>query len=344
MVAVPAVAMAASPDPVRVLLIDDSVVTRVVVARVVDAMAGHVVHAAVSSVEAALALLAHNAVDLILLDLNLPGMDGLSGLPVLAKAAPASRIMVLSSDCIDGSPAALHARSLGAVATFAKPASAAMAGRFADELTAAIHRAMQPGEDASAVGDAFDVVAIGASTGGIHALPPLLDAIPAAFDVPILITQHLPESFTPYFAKQLERLAARPVDVARDGLRLRRGRVILAPGDAHMRVVQAPDGAAIRLDRTPSATGCMPSVDPMFESIARLFGPQALGIVLSGMGRDGLQGAGAIRAAGGVVAAQDQATSVVWGMPRAVTEAGLTLVIGTPEQLGQFIARGQRPA
>ncbi len=191
---------------------------------------------------------------------------------------------------------------------------------------------------------AFEIVAIGASTGGIHALAPLLAEIPPAYAVPILVTQHLPESFTGYFAGQLERMARRPVDVGCDRLRVRRGRIILAPGAAHLRVVATTEGAAIRLDRTPQPSGCLPSVDPMLESVARVFGDRALAVVLSGMGRDGCRGAADIRAAGGVVAAQDRASSVVWGMPGAVVDAGIATTIGTPTQLGALIARGRRPA
>jgi two-component system chemotaxis response regulator CheB len=346
-------ANAQSGGGVRVLVIDDSVVTRAVVARIIDAVDGHAVVAAVGGIEAALAVLARETVDLILLDLNMPGIDGLTSIPVLAGLAPDAPILVLSSGCPDGSPMALHARSLGAAATIAKPESSAMAGRFALRLMHEVqaltgggaggNRAPLP-VDPALTADVFDLIAIGASTGGIDALAPLLAAIPAGFDVPILVTQHLPPSFTRYFAMQLAGLAGRSVDIGSDSLRIRRGRVILAPGDAHMRVVSTTEGAAIRLDRTPASSGCMPSVDPMFESVAKVFGPRALAVVLSGMGRDGCAGAGAIRAAGGVVAAQDRQSSVVWGMPGAVSAAGLASTIGTPEQLGRLIARRQRPA
>ncbi len=327
---------------VRVVVVDDSVVTRVIVARIVDAMAGHAVVAAVGGIGAALGVLARERVDVILLDLNLPEIDGLSGLPTLAALAPKAAILILSAACDDGSAVALHARSLGAAATIAKPASSAMVGRFAERLQAAVIDAVQTPAVASE--DAFDVIAIGASTGGIHALAPLLAAIPPNHDVPILLTQHLPGSFTGYFASQLARLARRPVDIGADSLRIRRGRLVLAPGDAHLRVVATTEGAAIRLDRTPAASGCLPSVDPMFESVARVYGARALAVVLSGMGRDGCRGAASIRAQGGTVAAQEKQSSVVWGMPGAVVEAGLAATIGTPEQLGAFIARGRRPA
>ncbi|MEP9401674.1 chemotaxis protein CheB [Sphingomonas silueang] len=328
--------------PVRIMLVDDSVVARAVIARIVEGMAHHRIVAAVGGVVAAGQVLARERVDVILLDLNLPGVDGLAGLPMLAALAPDAAIIVLSGRCDDGSPTALHALSLGAAATIAKPASAAMNAGFADRLEHAIDVALrrQPGTRACA----FDVVAIGASTGGIHALAPLLAAIPIDDPVPILVTQHLPAAFTDYFARQLASMSGRPVDIGDDSLRVRRGRIILAPGDAHLRVVATTEGAAIRLDRTPQPSGCLPSVDPMFQSAARVFGSRTLGIVLSGMGRDGCRGAMHIHAAGGIVAAQDQGSSVVWGMPGAVVDAGIARVIGTPGELGAFVTRGRRPA
>ncbi len=326
---------------VRVMVIDDSVVTRAVVGRIVESIERHRIAAAVGSIAAACAVLAREAVDLILLDLNLPGIDGLAGLPMLTAAAPGARVIVLSAACSDGSPTALHALSLGAAATIANPASSAMAGRFAERLTAMV-TANHVAPRGPAV--AFDVVAIGASTGGIHALAPMLAAIPPESDVPILVTQHLPGTFTGYFATQLARMARRPVDIGCDSLRVRRGRVILAPGTAHLRVVATIDGAAIRLDRSPQPSGCLPSVDPMFESVAQVFGDRALGVVLSGMGRDGSRGAAAIHAAGGLVAVQDRASSVIWGMPGAVVDGGIAGMIGTPSQLGALVTRGRRPA
>ena len=186
-------------------------------------------------------------------------------------------------------------------------------------------------------------MAIGASTGGIHALSLLLREIPAGFPLPILVTQHLPASFMPYFAAQVSVLAARPGDVATDHMRIRPGREIIAPGDAHMRVVASGDGAAIRLSSEPSRSGCMPSVDPMFDSLAELYGPRALGIVLSGMGRDGADGAGRMVGRGASVEVQAQARSVVWGMPGAVAASGSASAILTPVEIGKLIAARRRP-
>ncbi|WP_338054379.1 CheB methylesterase domain-containing protein [Sphingomonas insulae] len=256
----------------------------------------------------------------------------------------------------------MQALALGAADTLFKPASGDRMGGFGDALVDKLGRLADPtlsrGGAPSAgtrstgappmrpvvVGEEYDVVAIGASTGGIHALSQLLRAIPPEFRLPILVTQHLPVSFMPYFAAQLAVIAGRPCDVAADHTRLRPGRIVVAPGDAHMRCVALPEGgAAIRLSSEPSGSGCMPSVDPMFASLAAVFGPRMLAIVLSGMGRDGADGAGYVHRAGGCVVVQDQASSVVWGMPGAVADTGCAHAILPPAAIGRLAAARQRP-
>ena len=192
--------------------------------------------------------------------------------------------------------------------------------------------------------DSYDIVAIGASTGGIHALSGLLRALPPTFTLPMLITQHLPVSFMPYFAAQLSVMARRPCDVATERMRLRPGRLVVAPGDAHIRVVRLSDGGgAIRLSTEPAASGCLPSVDPMFASIAAAYGDRALAVVLSGMGRDGSEGARLMHEAGACVIAQDQGSSVVWGMPGAVVARGIADAVLDPEAIGRLMADRRRP-
>jgi two-component system chemotaxis response regulator CheB len=242
--------------------------------------------------------------------------------------------------------------ALGAADTLVKPDVGAFAGRFADLLNEKIVRLVEP--DAVIVprtpaasiapGDDFDIVAIGASTGGIHALSLLLRSLPADFRLPVLITQHLPESFMPYFAAQVAVLANRPCEVAEDHVRIRPGRILIAPGRAHIRCVSMGDGAAIRLSTTPAPSGCLPSVDPMLESVAETYGARALGVVLSGMGRDGAIGATSLAVAGGSVVVQDRASSVIWGMPGAVVASGIADAILPPDEIGQMIARRRRPS
>jgi len=356
----PAAAAGAVP---RVLIVDDSAVARAFLHRAAEARETLAVVGAVSTAAAALTFLAEHRADLIILDVQLPGVDGLTALPDILAASHGARVLVVSSACAEGATTVVQALALGAADTLVKPAPGERSREFEKELVARLERLMLPDPASAATAvptrprpepvsfrvdgpaDAWDVIAIGASTGGIHALSHLLRAIPAAIQVPILVTQHLPASFTPFFAAQLAVLASRPCDIAADRLRLRPGRVMVAPGNAHLGLARAADGGCVvRLSVEPARSGCMPSVDPMFESVADCFGPRALGIVLSGMGRDGEQGAGRLAAAGGCIVAQDRASSAVWGMPGTVARAGLTSAILPPEQIGRLVATGRRPA
>lgn len=330
---------------VRLLLIEDSAVVRAIIRRAVDAGEQFVIAGAVPTIAAALALLARIEVDLILLDLELPGVDGMTALPDLIAAGCGARVVVVSASVTQGGPVDVRARALGAVDTIAKPVMTSSAARFGETLLARLAVIADQSRVIPVIDkDAYDIVVIGASTGGMHALSKLLRLIPPDLRTPILITQHLPASFMPYFAAQLAVLAGRPCDVAEDRMRVIPGRIVVAPGDAHIRCVSLGErSAAIRLSRDPATSGCMPSVDPMFASAARVFGARALAIVLSGMGRDGTEGARSIRASGGVIVAQDQASSVIWGMPGAVVADGGADAIIPPEDIGAFIAARRRP-
>ncbi len=359
--------------PAQVLIVDDSVVARSVLGRMVEGTRRFRVAAAYSDVRAALEYLKTNSVDIILLDIEMPGIDGITALPDVIAAGRGAKVLIVSSSAEQGAAVTVQALALGAADTLVKPGIGAFGGRFAEVLEERLSRlleahvhalpepAAQPVQaepvyhayaEPAAVAhhptyqfpvqapDNFDLVAIGASTGGIHALSQLLRAIPASFRVPILVTQHLPVSFMSYFATQLAVLGGRPCEVATDRMRIRAGRIIVAPGDAHMRVVRMSEGAAIRLTHEKALSGCMPSVDPMFESVAEVFGARALGVVLSGMGRDGCEGAKDLVEAGAKVFAQDRASSVVWGMPGAVANAGRVSAILPPDEIGRLIARG----
>ncbi|MBN2972253.1 response regulator [Roseomonas aeriglobus] len=336
--------------PVRsVLIVDDSVVARAALGRMIDSTDRYVVMGAVGGVAAALAFLARNRVDIILLDLELPGIDGLSGLPDLLAAGQGAKVIVVSATAGDGALATVQALALGAADTLEKPRIGAFAGRFGALLQDKLDRLVWS-DDAVVVPapppragqmpqlGGFDIVVVGASTGGIHALSAVLRALPPSFTKPILITQHLPASFMPYFAAQIALIAARPCDVAEHHMRLRPGRIVVAPGHAHMCLTATGDGAAIRLSTEPAASGCLPSVDPMFASAAQVYGKRALAVVLSGMGRDGSVGARDLLRAGASVIVQDRATSVVWGMPGAIASTGDATAILPPEEIGRLIA------
>jgi two-component system, chemotaxis family, protein-glutamate methylesterase/glutaminase len=346
-----------APAPVAsVLIVDDSIVARAAIARIIDGTDRFMVAGSVGSIRAALAFLDRHRVDVILLDLELPGIDGLTGLPDLLASGRGAKVLVVSAAAGDGAAATIQALALGAADTLVKPAIGSGGRRFAELLEERLSRLCDAVAPAAATASSegataplplvgpFDIVAIGASTGGIHALSALLRAVPPSFELPILITQHLPASFMPYFAAQLAVLAGRPCDVAENHMRVRPGRLVIAPGDAHLRLARVSGGASVRLTQEPAASGCTPSVDPMFESVAEVFGARALAVVLSGMGRDGSIGARRLQATGAPIVVQDRGSSVVWGMPGAIAGAGGATAILPPDAIGRLIAtRGARP-
>ena len=338
-------------EPVRVLVVDDSPTVRAVFARLIGEESDLELAAAEDSAERALATLVQSAPDVILLDLDMPGMGGLDAIPRMIQLSAPARILVVSSLTVRGAEHTLAALSLGAADTLAKPRP----GQFDQEYRATLLRKIrllgrvakrarvkaavpeQPLRAAARV--APHLLAVGASTGGIHALGQLLGSLTARVNIPILITQHLPASFMEPFVRQLRAASGRGAVVAQDGMAVLPGQIIVAPGDAHLTVAASAQGVTVaRLEDGPVASGCRPSVDPMFSSCARLFGAHAMGVVLSGMGRDGADGAAQIVAAGGTILAQDAASSAVWGMPGAVVGAGLASAVLPPEQIALRIA------
>lgn len=330
------------------LIVDDSIVARTVFTRMLDNQAFEIV-AAVGNAEQAIGQLKIHQVDIILLDVEMPGIDGLTALPRILEASDGARVLIVSSACEEGAAATVKALTLGAADTLLKPGAGSFAGRFGQVLIDRLLRigpapgprrasaAIAPIVDPAPERGPVECLAIGASTGGLHALSAFFKALPSDFDAPILVTQHLPAEFMPYFAAQLQDIAGRTALVASDGARLRPGQLLIAPGDAHMGLIRFRDGVRVRLNRTPSASGCMPSVDPMFVACAEMFGAAAVGVVLSGMGRDGLAGAAQLVAAGGEILAQDAETAVVWGMPGVVANAGLASAVLPPARIAQRI-------
>lgn len=341
----------AAADPVRVLIVDDSPTVRAVLARLIAGEDDLRLVAVEDSAESALATLVRAAPDVILLDLDMPGMGGLDAIPRIIELSAPARILVVSSLTVRGAEQTLAALSQGAADTLAKPRP----GQFDQDYRATLlrkirllgrvaKRARAKAAPPAAVSlrphakERPQVLAIGASTGGIHALGQLLGALPAGVDLPILVTQHLPGSFMDAFVRQLRAASNRIAVVAADGMAVAPGQIIVAPGDAHLTIVargKAPP--VVRLSDEPMASGCRPSVDPMFASCAEIFRGHALGVVLSGMGRDGAEGAARIVAAGGMIMAQDAASSAVWGMPGVVAAAGLASAVLPPEQIASRV-------
>lgn len=347
----------ASRQPIRLMIVDDSLVARTALRRMVEGEGDLKVVSTVSSAPAAIEALATTRVDVVLLDLDMPGVGGLEALPDILQAARGARILVVSSLTSDGAEQSLRALSLGAADTHPKPTSGALDGAYCDALTAKVRllgRGRTMAETPAdlgllvarpAVHKPAQVLAIGASTGGIHALSTLLAALPRQIGVPILVTQHLPAGFMTIFARQLRLASGYDAVVAEDGMVLEPDRIFIAPGDAHLAIFKVENRLQVELDPRPASNGCMPSVDVMFASLARVFGDHALGVVLSGMGRDGAEGAGRIVDAGGLIYAQDEASCAVWGMPRAVADAGLASAIATPSEIALRVVAsiGLRP-
>jgi two-component system chemotaxis response regulator CheB len=170
-----------------------------------------------------------------------------------------------------------------------------------------------------------------------------LRALPAKVRMPILVTQHLPQVFMPFFARQLESAVGRTAGLAIEGRALAAGAIHVAPGDAHLSLARSGDEVRVRLDSRRAPSGCLPSADPMLAAVAEVYGSAGAGIVLSGMGKDGLIGARRLGETGGTLLAQDRASSAIWGMPKAVAESGLASAVAPPAQLARMLARRMGP-
>lgn len=336
---------------VAVMVIDDSLTVRTVFSRMIDREADMSIVAQASTAEAALRIVQSTRVDVILLDLEMPGMGGLEALPRLLQLAPGAHVLVVSSLTADGAEATLTALQMGAADTMLKPRPGGFNEEYRSGLIGKIRALGGKTQPRLASRPAVPVppslrrtetkqprvVALGASTGGIHALNLFLRRLPASFELPILITQHLPDSFIPVFARQIETAANREAVLADEGVSIIPRRIVIAPGHGHMVVRRGPGGMVTGLAHHPVRSGCRPSVDPMFSSLAEACDGHVAAVLLSGMGRDGTEGAEQVAAAGGTVFAQDEASCAVWGMPRAVTERGIASAVCPPEELADRI-------
>jgi two-component system chemotaxis response regulator CheB len=336
------------------MIVDDSMIARAVLSRMIESDGDFEIVGVAGTAEDAIEALQAVSVDVILLDLEMPGAGGLKSIPRIIAAAGGARIMIVSSLADEGAEQTVAALALGAADTLPKPGTSRFNGRFSEillrKLKALGHadrKAAEPlaarsaglgGALRSMPADPIDILALGASTGGIHALGTLFQNLPKRIGVPILVTQHLPAPFMGVFARQLGAVARREALVGENGMELLPDRIIVAPGDAHLTVDLVGGVHVVRLTNGPSPSGCLPSLDPMLASVGSLFGATALGVVLTGMGRDGVEGAGRLVASGGSVLAQDAASCAVWGMPRAVLEAGLACAVMPPDMLARRIA------
>ena len=349
-------------DTIGVMLVDDSAVVRGILSRLIDAEPGLTVVASASNGEMALVELARHPVDVVILDIEMPIMDGLTALPRMLAQRPGIKVVIASSLTRRNAEISLRALQLGASDYLAKPEagqSLVNADEFARELIAkvrglgaAARRGRRPvvapmpepplapkPRLAPELGGRPEIIAIGGSTGAPPVLVRLFEGLRGQVRQPILVTQHMPPTFTALLAEQLEHAGGRPCAEGRDGEPVVPGRAYIAPGGWHMIVASEGGRPVIRLNQGPQENFCRPAVDPLFRSVAEVYGKASLAVVLTGMGADGARGCEAIAKAGGRFAVQDEATSAVWGMPGAAAKTGLVDRILPAQAIAAYIAQ-----
>jgi two-component system, chemotaxis family, protein-glutamate methylesterase/glutaminase len=353
--------------PITVLVVDDSVVMRRLVSDVLASDPEIEVVGTAANGKVALAKIPQLNPDVVTLDVEMPVMNGLETLTALRALYPKLPVIMFSTLTERGASATLDALERGASDYVSKPANLGSVVASMDAVRAqlipkikslALRDRLAPDPALPPVvvetvlrtparGPAarVDLVVIGVSTGGPDAVTTVISALPEDFPVPIVIVQHMPPLFTALFAKRLDNKCSLAVSEARADDRLEAGKVLIAPGDFHLRLHSDPLGVVARLDQGTPENYCRPAVDVLFRSAPETFGAGVLGVVLTGMGSDGVRGAARIVEAGGSVIVQDAATSVVWGMPGAVVSANLAsdvLPLGTIAQAIQTrVARGR---
>lgn len=339
-------------SPIQVLVVDDSAFARKVLRQVLSAAPGiQVVDTARDGLDA-LEKIAALRPDVVTLDLVMPHLDGLGVMKALA-GAPSPRVVVVSS-AGEESELAMAALQAGAVELVHKPTALASERLYelGAELVSKVRTAsgavvrpaaqLLPREKSGAsrvTSPSQHLVVVGTSTGGPAALTRLMTSLPEDFPAPLALALHIPEGYTEALARRLDNQGALEVVEAAEGVELRPGRAVLARAGMHLRVERDGDQAWVRLDRVPLKAPHHPSVDVLFESAAASWGPAAVGVVLTGMGDDGLAGARAIRAAGGSVLTESAESCVVYGMPRVVVEADLSNASAPMEDMAELLAR-----
>ena len=319
------------------MICDDSLVIRGAIARILESDPAIRVVAKVSNGRAAIEELRRTPVDVLVLDIEMPVLDGMAALPLLLRADPGLRVIMASTLTTRGADVAMRALRLGAADYVPKPSSIGSAGDdvFKREIIEKVKglARLRRRTDTPARGTVVPLraagmmparlLAIGSSTGGPQALFSLFQGLGRTITVPVVLTQHMPATFTPILAEHITRLGAMPCNEARDGEVLRPGHIYLAPGDRHLLIESDKATLYARLSTDPPENFCRPAVDPMLRGTARACDGRVLVAMLTGMGHDGLAGTRLVIEAGGTAIAQDEATSVVWGMPGAVAQAGL---------------------
>ncbi len=364
--------------PIRVLIVDDSAFMRKVLGRMIEGADGLELVGTARDGQDAVEAIDRLRPDVVTMDIEMPrvsGMEALKRIREKDKRSPA--VLMCSSLTVQGSHAALDALRLGAADIIAKDPSvvgrgdAAFGEEFVSKVRAiaprslrstaprsrgsgpafdAVHKSLTAAaEKASKLPkptslretDRFEVLVIGSSTGGPPVLERVISGLPEGFGLPVLVAQHMPELFTRSLAQRLDQSSRVHVRIAEDGLPLEPGTVTIGLGGQHIVVAGRPGAARVGLTGEPASALYKPDVDELFASASTLFGRAVLGVVFTGMGDDGSTGAVQIRRAGGAVVAQDEASCVVWGMPRAVVEKEAAEAVGSPDEILAFV-RGLR--
>ncbi|MFT3997000.1 MAG: chemotaxis response regulator protein-glutamate methylesterase [Asticcacaulis sp.] len=387
--------------PLRVMIVDDSAVVRGLVTRWIEAESDMVLVGSATDGAKGIEKLKDLQPDVLILDIEMPNMNGLEALPKMLASRPGLKILMASTLTTRGASVTIRALELGAADYVPKPDSARIGGAdgFKNELltkvralcgrtrawpnaaaagaapapsapvnlntpTPGIITPIRPLDKAPApthtppVGHTAaaprvrpmgprrcDILLVGASTGGPPALRTFLAGLGPDWRIPILIVQHMPATFTAILAEHLDKALPQTVVEAQDGMSLKGSHIYIAPGDFHMTLKGTPGQPSIRLDQSAPVNWCRPAVDPLFKSGAELYGKNVVAVVLTGMGHDGRDGARALVDVNATVMVQDEKSSVVWGMPGAVAEAGLAELIKPIDGLSQAckaIAKGEK--
>lgn len=344
-----------SSGPVRVMVVDDSSVVRGFLARFIEEEQGLVVAASVPNGEAALRVLDEASPDVVLLDLEMPVMDGLTTLPLLLERRPKLPVIIVSTRTRENAALAMRCLQMGASDCLGKPDAADLssAAAFRRDLVlrikalggVALEEPAKPAPVLSCpvtppkIASAPEALAVFSSTGGPMALMRFFAGLGADFPLPVFVTQHMPPAFTAILAENIGMATGISCAEAVDGEEVKNGHIHFAPGDYHMTAQSRGKARVIVLDRSPPVNFCRPSADPMLKSLAETYAGKVLAVVLTGMGADGLEGCRVVVTAGGEVLAQDAQSSIVWGMPGAVAAAGLCTEVLPPGDLAQAVLR-----
>ncbi len=352
-------------DHIEVLLVDDSAVVRGLLARALETDPSIRISGTAMHGEAALRWMKDHTVHVVVLDVEMPVIDGLTALQEIQKLHPGVHCIMASSLTFGGAETTVKALSLGAAGCIAKPVANSVAEsvkQLTRELVPLVKALGETHLTAKKVSGTIKqtepakrhfaptvqiqqpqmppkILVIGSSTGGPQALREVLTGLPKDFQLPIFITQHMPPMFTPMLAQHIAKDTGRPCSEGTDGGLIEKGHTYVAPGDFHMTIDKNDNRMIMRLDQNPQEHYCRPSVNPMFRTASEWYGKSVLGVMLTGMGDDGIEGTQQLVNNGGYMIAQDEESSVVWGMPGAVVREDLAHQVLPLKKIASSILR-----